>query len=321
MISIIIPVYNVASYLNRCVTSIINQEMTNWECILVDDGSTDGSGEICDHFSILDSRISVIHQKNQGVSIARNRGIKEAKGEFICFVDSDDWVSEKYLSDLTKGLKNESIDMVVTGINQEFSNHSSKTIKPNRLIQMKLQNAYTQVFVDYAELFYGPVCILYKLSIIKDHNLSFPENLSLGEDMLFNLRYMNHIRMIMLAPYANYFYRIQNSNTLMTIYRDDRFFIEYELWKFREEFLKKHRMWNNISQEYMYRQLWGIVYNGIFNKRKPTISYMKKIMETKEIEDLKGYYELFNTKPWIKKAIIRRAYIFFYLTRIIKQLL
>ena len=130
---------------------------------------------------------------------------------------------------------------------------------------------------------------------------------------------MNHIRKIMLVPHANYYYRIQDSNSLMTIYRDDRFFIEYGLWKKREDFFKKNKMWNNISQEYMYRQLWGILYNGIFNKRKPSISYMKKVMGTKEIDDLRGYYESFNAKSWIKDAIIKRAHFFFYLIRIIKQ--
>lgn len=95
-ISIIVPVYKVEKYLHRCLDSIVAQNFTDWECILVDDGSPDGSGKICDEYAEKDGRFKVFHQENQRVSAARNKGLDNAKGEWIGFVDSDDWVSKDY---------------------------------------------------------------------------------------------------------------------------------------------------------------------------------------------------------------------------------
>jgi glycosyltransferase involved in cell wall biosynthesis len=107
LISVIVPVYNVEKYLKRCIDSIINQTYKNLEIILIDDGSSDSSGEICDEYAILDLRIHVIHQKNKGLSAARNAGIELATGEWIAFLDSDDWIdSEMYEILLDNGIKN-----------------------------------------------------------------------------------------------------------------------------------------------------------------------------------------------------------------------
>jgi len=97
-VSVIVPVYQVEEYLSKCVDSILNQTFGDFELILVDDGSPDRCGEICDRYKAVDGRIRVIHQLNQGVSAARNNGVKEAKGEYIAFIDSDDWVDKNYLS-------------------------------------------------------------------------------------------------------------------------------------------------------------------------------------------------------------------------------
>ena len=114
-ISIVVPVYNVERYLPRCIESILRQTYTNFELILVDDGTPDRSGIICDRYAERDSRIRVIHKENGGVSTARNTGIDAAKGEWITFVDSDDWVSDEYLKTLTTHLHNNSYDLVIGG--------------------------------------------------------------------------------------------------------------------------------------------------------------------------------------------------------------
>ena len=97
MISIIIPVYNAASYLDKCIESILHQKYKDFELLLINDGSTDNSGDICDAFALKDNRISVFHQQNQGVSAARNLGIEQAKGEWLQFIDSDDWIENDFL--------------------------------------------------------------------------------------------------------------------------------------------------------------------------------------------------------------------------------
>lgn len=99
-ISVIVPVYNVEKYLSRCIESILSQTFTDFELLLIDDGSTDRSGEICDEYAKKDTRIRVFHTKNRGVSAARNLGLDNAKGEWISFVDSDDWVENDYLKSL-----------------------------------------------------------------------------------------------------------------------------------------------------------------------------------------------------------------------------
>ena len=98
-ISIIIPIYNVEKYIRKCVDSILNQSFKSFELILIDDGSDDKSGEICDEYSKCDSRVRVIHKENTGSANSRNIGIKEAKGKYICFVDSDDWIEKDMLKD------------------------------------------------------------------------------------------------------------------------------------------------------------------------------------------------------------------------------
>ena len=99
-VSIIVPVYNVEPYLRQCLDSILAQTFTDWECILVDDGSKDGSGAICDEYAEKDSRFRVVHQENKGSSAARNEGLSLSKGIYLSFIDSDDWVENNYLERL-----------------------------------------------------------------------------------------------------------------------------------------------------------------------------------------------------------------------------
>ena len=116
LVSIIVPVYNTGEYLAPCIESLTSQTYSNLEIILVDDGSTDGSGAVCDEFARRDDRVKVIHQKNAGVSAARNAGLEIARGEYIAFVDSDDWVSPRYLELLRQGLETTGSDICECGI-------------------------------------------------------------------------------------------------------------------------------------------------------------------------------------------------------------
>lgn len=102
-ISVIIPIYNSEEYLDDCIKSVLAQNYTNFELLLINDGSTDSSGKICDEYALTDTRIKVFHQENAGVSATRNLGIQESIGEWLCFIDSDDTVNNKYLSDFILG--------------------------------------------------------------------------------------------------------------------------------------------------------------------------------------------------------------------------
>ncbi|MDR0422523.1 MAG: glycosyltransferase, partial [Proteiniphilum sp.] len=114
MISVIVPVYNVEKYLRKCLESILAQTYTSFELLLVNDGSTDGSGQICDEYAQKDSRVQVFHQENKGVSRARNLGLERAKGKWVAFIDSDDWVDSTYLEHLLEG--DEDVELRVMGL-------------------------------------------------------------------------------------------------------------------------------------------------------------------------------------------------------------
>ena len=268
MITIIIPVYNTSNYLDECLQSVLEQTYTDWECILVDDGSTDNSGEICDKWAEKDRRFIIIHQKNQGVSAARNHGIEKSKGKFICFIDSDDWVEPDYLNHLQSGIKDSEIDMVVTGSIYETSKPEIHAPQQKNII--RIESKYTKTFIEHVGLFYGPCAILYKSTLIKSNNITFPEKLSFGEDTTFVFSYLQNVRDVVLAPFADYHYRITESATLSNRFGETKTLIRYDLWKMRESFYVEKDMWNIYSQKNMFRELWAIVYDGIFSTPNPS---------------------------------------------------
>lgn len=313
MISIIVPVYNVRPYLEQCVRSIIAQTYQDWECILVDDGSTDGSGELCDKLVLEDERLKVIHQDNQGVSVARNCGIGDSKGEYICFIDSDDWVEADYLTHLLSVMTEKETDMAVTGARHESSKPENHA--PQEFFRLKIDSKYTDLFIEHVSLFYGPCSILYKSSIIKSNSIAFPKGLSFGEDTTFVFSYLRHVRDVVLAPYADYHYRIQTSGTLSYRFGEEKTFQRYQLWKMRQTFYLDKKMWNSISQENMYRELWSIIYDGIFSTSKPSLSFLKQLLLIPEISYLKKWNTSFSTTNFIKFAISYRMYWMFYLWR------
>ena len=130
LISIIIPIYNAQKYLKECIDSALNQTYKEIEIILIDDGSTDYSGKICDSYAEKDKRVKVIHNENQGVSVSRNIGIKEAKGLYITFMDADDFVSEQYVEILYRLIKNDDSEVSIIGNDEQYE---GKIIKRNKL--------------------------------------------------------------------------------------------------------------------------------------------------------------------------------------------
>lgn len=153
LISVIVPVYNVEKYLSQCINSLINQTFKNLEIILVDDGSLDNSGKICDEFSEMDSRIIVIHKENNGLSSARNAGLKIAKGNFIGFVDSDDWLDENMYEILFKLIKDNDSDISCCKFFKAADSEEKVPVIDNEIIQSftnidGLNNFYTDLYTQ-----------------------------------------------------------------------------------------------------------------------------------------------------------------------------
>ena len=171
LVSIIVPVYKVEKYLDRCVESLVNQTYKNIEIILVDDGSPDNCPEMCDAWAQKDSRIVVIHKENGGVSSARNKGLESARGEWIWFVDSDDYVELFALEKLVPMTDNSDLIIFDTRIDELY-------VKDDRFFD----NYYFMYRFGF-----GPCNKLYKKSIITENNLKFDVEEAIGEDLLFNI--------------------------------------------------------------------------------------------------------------------------------------
>lgn len=212
-ISIIVPVYKVENYLSQCVDSILNQTFADWECILVDDGSPDGSGVICDEYAQKDARIHVIHKENRGVSAARNTGLSAAQGEYIYFIDSDDYVEREALELLLSKAKQSEADIMVHGIvNDYIYKHSSTAVK-----YVSLPDKDYSTILEMSDrwgLLKGPVNKLFKNSIIKNKSLRFDESISYGEDTKFTFEYLVHCHSIAFVPRHLYHYCFRNKDSL-----------------------------------------------------------------------------------------------------------
>ncbi len=209
-VSVVVPVYNVAPWLDRCVASLAGQSFADIEILLVDDGSTDGSGRICDQWATRDPRVRAIHTANAGVSAARNRGLREATGKFLAFVDSDDWVDPELIATLVDGMAGEvdwaacclgRVDAAGT-VGQAFTLGVSGGFDCARLSEDFLEKTLTSFWL------FQPVCKLYRLDLIRDHGMSFDTDMSFGEDFAFNLAYLRHARRVQMIDRVLYFYRI-----------------------------------------------------------------------------------------------------------------
>ena len=208
MISVIVPVYNVEEYLEECLESIKNQTYTNIEVILVNDGSTDGSREICERFCQKDSRFKLINQENQGQSVARNRGVKESAGEFIMFVDSDDVIKKNVLEVLLPYMKTE-VDIVecrMTRKKEEFYLN-----KPSKIVFEGNAKEAILNCIAIKEVKFCPVTKLYRREIVE--KVPFLEG-CIYEDVFTGINYLKHMRKIVVVDYIGYYYRVHPNSTM-----------------------------------------------------------------------------------------------------------
>lgn len=190
-VSVIVPVYNVEKYLSKCIESIINQTLKDIEIILVNDGSTDNSGKIIDRYAVKDKRIKVIHKKNEGQGSARNAGIDIATGEYVGFVDSDDWIDSDMYENLYIKAKEEALDVAVCG-RKVWSENNVITYKINMKNEIlnDLQNDLPDYIVNYLLYTYTvSTCNkIYKSKMLKNNNIRFDNVKNVGsEDALFNI--------------------------------------------------------------------------------------------------------------------------------------
>ena len=248
MISIIVPVYNVEKYLQRCIESILAQTFPDFELLLIDDGSKDKSGEICDNYALKDKRIKVFHKQNGGVSSARNYGLHEAQGEWITFIDSDDWVCADYLSSFTTDS-----DLCVQGYYC-----GENAIR------------YDKIFIDhnpgayylYKGYVFGPYCKLFRLSIIKEGHILFDETMAFGEDILFLMEYIILCNTMRVVNACGYHYIPYRENSLTA--RKRQFQEVYDQYVKHIACYEKIMAGSKYCSIVMHDELFGMFYNFIY---------------------------------------------------------
>ena len=186
-ISVIVPVYNVEQYLCRCIDSILAQSFPDFELLLIDDGSKDRSGEICDEYAQKNERVRVFHKENGGVSSARNLGLDNAKGEWISFVDADDWVEEDYLSNMILSIRDD-IDIIVGGFFPSGNEFPTKIMEDKRYSHLDM-NFFLSKYLGDMEIG-TPWAILFRSKVIVCNKLRFDEKIHFNEDSLFNQNFL-----------------------------------------------------------------------------------------------------------------------------------
>ena len=211
-ISVIIPVYNAEKYLPDCLESIINQTYKDFEVMLIDDGSTDCSGEICQQYAHEDSRIVALRQTNTGVSAAGNLGIKKAQGDYITFIDADDWVEPEYLENL--------VNCMTPGgfVAEQLVRDNAEAIKSQELHKLTSAEAQASVF-STAGMGGFAVARMFDRSTILEHSIRYCENIAICEDALFSVMYLSVAKgNIVLQERAEYHYRTSNGGAVLGRY-------------------------------------------------------------------------------------------------------
>ncbi|MCM3724913.1 glycosyltransferase [Neobacillus cucumis] len=228
-VSLVIPVYNVEKYLHRCVDSILNQTFQDFEIILINDGSQDKSGEICDEYAKKDKRIKVLHKKNARVSAARNDGLKMAKGKYIGFIDSDDWIEPEMYQEMYNKANELNLDIVMCDYKKRLEDYENRRTQPIRggfYSKEDIKNELFKCLIMFDHIEFPPtisncVCLL-SLEFLRKNNLYYDEDIHYCEDSIFGSKVMYHATNFYYLKdrhYYNYFY---NPNSTTNTYNEKK---------------------------------------------------------------------------------------------------
>ena len=214
LISIIVPVYNVEPYLHRCIDSILAQTYTNFECILIDDGSTDNSGHICDEYATRDKRIKVIHHQNNGVSAARNAGLNIADGDYIGFVDPDDWISTYMYAIMSEAAEKTKADVICCAYDINNDHGITRDVYNKQIAGLTDRDGFVQNILCIPHTFSPSVCNkIYKKDLVTH---SFRVGVKVSEDGLFNVENAEKLESCFYIPEPLYHVYIRNGSATRT---------------------------------------------------------------------------------------------------------
>ena len=306
LISIIVPVYNTEKYLDQCIQSVLAQTYTNWEILLIDDGSTDSSGAICDRYAEQGPRIRVFHKENSGVSSARNLGLDNARGEWITFVDSDDILYSHALLTLLS-FSNE-VDIVTATIEQDSH------IWAQSYIGVLNSEKYIKGLLDGS--CYGfPVATLYRSTIFRHPRTVITSDIRIGEDVLFKIDIARYINKAINITDVLYWYRTNPSSAMQTQVRSVQYYIRY--FELRNSLISE-----NLAQHCILQDIKSLL-SAFFNPNIPYREYdyqaLIDIICSLDSEILKNQQiKKQVTKLRHKPIVILRKSFYYYRTQLIR---
>lgn len=261
-VSVIVPIYNTEKYLKRCVDSILSQSFKDFELLLIDDGSTDGSLEIMKEYKEYDKRVRIFSNKNQGPALTRNFGIDMAKSNYLMFIDSDDYIDQGYIADYFKAVSQSNVDIAIGGYKRVIGEKTTYTLRLK-------QGEFSKYVVT------GPVCRIIKKEFLNDNNIRFLDTNS-SEDVYFNLMIYNKTKKIKIIDNVgyNYFYNANSlSNTAHKGFKKDIRIIELlNLINVRDSYNLE------LNQYYIIRYvIWYLLYSGKTASPDDFITEYKKL--------------------------------------------
>ncbi|MGG0237744.1 glycosyltransferase [Bacillus rhizoplanae] len=291
LISVVVPIYNVEKWLSRCIENILNTPFINIELILVNDGSPDKCGEICEEYVKKDSRIRVIHKENGGLSSARNAGIELASGKYIVFIDPDDEINKNYFTKLYRIAEDNNCDAVVCGYktvpnsNIIIPNFKLNTVMNGREFVLSSSNIHSNNDLCFVWRY------MYNLSIIKDKNIRFNEQVFIGEDVIFNLEFLLESKRAYAISESLYLYTVNNPNSLMRIpYKpklESSLLLQY---KIRKDLSQK---FNLLNSEHYKKDMANYYINNIYRLMIDNLKNSKNINVNRELRRIVSY-EMFS---------------------------
>lgn len=274
--SVIVPVYNVESYLPRCIDSLLAQNYVDLEILLIDNGSNDQSGQICENYAAQFSNITAYHIPNKGVGSARNFGLSKAKGEFICFVDADDYLVGNLFSDVESQLDSQ-LDLLVFSYYNSIEKNLSEIDRSAKILPTEGKKDKSEFIALFQELFLTDMMYtvwnkIYRREFLEEHQIVF-ESYELGEDVRFNLSVYQHVNTVFLVKSAYYVYVSGRVDSAMGQYNPNR--MNYQL----EELGKVDQLmisWNSHDDQFIDQIKARILMSNIQNISKQKMSLSKK---------------------------------------------
>lgn len=287
--SIIIPVYNCQSYISRCIESIINQKHKSYEIILINDGSSDNSGTICDEYAKKNKQIKVIHKKNEGVSAARNDGLKQVNGKYICFLDSDDYIDKDFFATADRIIdKNKEVELINFGFYSEVENSNYEILSSDTITyKEKYYNSQLKLKKDFVNLWDNTMLYniwnkVYSAKIIEENKITFP-NYNWGEDVEFNRIYLSKINNMYNSKKCFYHYIRERKGAATKSYKPEFFDIRKKEFTEFNEYFEKWGIQKKDYYEYSCRRYIERVLGCIENVYCSNLKFKDRYKEIKKI--------------------------------------